>query len=118
MVALRCEYPGDTTGSPVRSMSHGMIALLNLDAQIEGLERYQRPETLAIESRAELVDLLILRGLVTGSIADYELAARRAAELTDEFPTESSAWLARARARATFHHFQGALDDLAHGGGL
>ena len=62
--------------------------------------------------QAELVELLLLRGHVLGCIADYERAEARAEQLTHDRPTDGVAFLARARARATFHRFTDALGDL------
>ncbi|PWI08807.1 hypothetical protein DIZ27_20335 [Streptomyces sp. NWU339] len=62
--------------------------------------------------QALLVDLLILRGQVLGRIADYERAAELAEGLVRDAPDAGTAWLARARTRATFHGFAEALADL------
>jgi tetratricopeptide (TPR) repeat protein len=59
-----------------------------------------------------LVDLLLLRGQVLGRIADYEQATGLAEVLVRNAPNDGAAWLARARARATFHRFADALNDL------
>jgi tetratricopeptide (TPR) repeat protein len=90
----------------------GSIALANLEAQIESLEMQTATGQLTIAGRAGLVDLLLLRGHVLGRIADYERAAALAEQLVRDAPAESAAFLARARARATFHRFADALADL------
>jgi hypothetical protein len=56
-----------------------------------------------------LVDLLLLRGQVLGLIADYERADELADVLVRDAPDDGTAWLARARTRATFHRFPEAL---------
>jgi tetratricopeptide (TPR) repeat protein len=89
----------------------GVIALANLQAQIDGLEA-QAAEQVAVAQRATLVDLLILRGHVLGHIADYERAALLAEQLVRDAPGEGIAFLARARAHATLHRFAEALADL------
>ncbi len=98
----------------------GVIAVVNLEAQIESLAaRAHRPsaaraaaEPPAVAERALLVDLLILRGEVLGRIADYERAADLAERLVSGAPDYGTALLARARTRATFHRFVEALRDL------
>jgi tetratricopeptide (TPR) repeat protein len=90
----------------------GVLALLNLQAQIEGQERRARTGQLTVSDQAELIDLVSLRGHVLGCIADYESAEERAEQLTRDAPADGVAFLARARARATFHRFTDALTDL------
>ncbi|MCB0167069.1 MAG: tetratricopeptide repeat protein [Anaerolineae bacterium] len=92
--------------------TNGVIAMVNLEAQIDGLEAQATLGRLTAAQGAELIDLLILRGQVLGSIANYEHAAALAEELVDETPTDGLAWLARAKTRATFHHFTESLADL------
>jgi tetratricopeptide (TPR) repeat protein len=92
--------------SPPR-LTDGTIALLNLQAQIDGLEG---PGTCA--EAATLIDLLILRGLILGRISDYEQAAQLADRLVHDAVTNAAAYMARARTRAVFHRFSEALDDL------
>ncbi|MCB0210269.1 MAG: tetratricopeptide repeat protein [Anaerolineae bacterium] len=92
--------------------TNGVIAMVNLDAQIDGLEAQATLGRLTAAQGAELIDLLILRGQVLGCIADYERATALAEELVDETPTDGLAWLARAKTRATFHRFTEALADL------
>jgi tetratricopeptide (TPR) repeat protein len=90
----------------------GVIALANLQAQIDGLEAQAAAGQLAAQQRASLVELLILRGHVLGHIADYERAALLAERLVREAPSDHVAFLTRARARATLHCFAEALADL------
>lgn len=94
-------------------MTAGVLAMVNLQAQIDGLERQARVQRSAsIAAEAGLVELVALRGHVLGRIADYEWADERANGLTHEAPTESAAFLARARSRGRFHRFTDAVADL------
>ena len=61
----------DITVLPV---TDGTIALLNLQAQIDGLEPDVRRGHASIESRVGLIELITLRGLILGHVADYERA--------------------------------------------
>jgi tetratricopeptide (TPR) repeat protein len=90
------------------ALTNGTVALLNLQAQIDGLE----PHAITVESRGALIDLNILRGLILGRISDYERAAEAADRLVQDAPTDAAAFVARARTRAVFHRFADALDDL------
>jgi len=89
------------------TLTDGSIALLNLRAQIDGLEGH---DTFA--EAATLIDLLILRGQILGRISDYERAAQVANRQVGAATTDAAAYIARARTRATFHRFAEALDDL------
>jgi tetratricopeptide (TPR) repeat protein len=91
----------------------GTIALMNLTAQIDGLESDPIHGRSTVEGRVELVDLLILRGLIVGRIADYERAEEIAEQLVCDAPAEPAVFAARARTWAVFHRFADALDDLA-----
>lgn len=93
-------------------VTHGVIALRNLQAQIEGLEEVTATFEKGIEERAQLIDLLTLRGSIVGSVADYERAQRLADRLVRDAANDAAAFLARARTRAQFHLFADALDDL------
>ena len=94
--------------SPSR-LTDGTIALLNLQAQIDGLEGHDTCAEAVI-----LIDLLILRGLILGRVSDYERAAQLADRLVRDAVTDAAAYMARARTRAIFHRFSEALDDLDH----
>lgn len=104
------------------STTNGTIAVLNLQAQINGLAGRARPSRPArgqaasllapVTDRVLLIDLIVLRGHVLGCIADYELAAHLAEQLVRDAPGNGTALLARARTRATFHRFVQALADL------
>src|SRR5262245_29632565 len=89
------------------TLTDGTIALLNLQAQIDGLEGH-----CTSAEAATLIDLLILRGLILGRISDYERAAQLANRQVGAAPTDAAAYMARARTRAVFHRFAEALDDL------
>ena len=93
--------------------------MANLQAQIDGLTarspRHARgrwSHGRRSPNRSRLIDLLLLRGHVLGRIADYERAAGLAEQLVRDAPDDGTAWLARARTRATFHRFAEALADL------
>ena len=95
-----------------RPFTHGTIALLNLGAQIDALEPQVRLGRATVEVRVGLVELISLRGLILGRIADYERAAEIAEQLVRDAPSDARALLARARTRAGFHRFHDALTDL------
>jgi tetratricopeptide (TPR) repeat protein len=65
-----------------------------------------------VAERALLADLLMLRGQVLGRVEDYERAAGLAEALVCDARDHGTAWLVRARTRATFHRFAEALVDL------
>lgn len=90
----------------------GTLALVNLEAQIDGLEREAIAGQLDVGGRAELIELVALRGHILGCIADYEWAERLAEQLVSDAPSDGVAIFTRARARATFHRFLDALTDL------
>jgi tetratricopeptide (TPR) repeat protein len=90
----------------------GVLALGNLQAQIAGQAREALAGRLDASGQAELIELVLLRGHVLGCIADYERAEACAERLTHDSPADGVAFLARARARATFHRFTDALGDL------
>src|SRR5215831_847928 len=89
------------------ALTDGSIALLNLQAQIDGLEGCD-----TFVEAATLIDLLILRGQILGRISDYERAAGLANRQVGAATTDAAAYVARARTRAVFHRFTEALDDL------
>jgi tetratricopeptide (TPR) repeat protein len=102
-LAAVCAAPG----LPV--LTDGAIAVLNLGAQIDGLEGHGTSA-----EAATLIDLLILRGLILGRISDYARAAQLADRLVHDAVGDAAAYMARARTRAVFHRFSEALDDLDH----
>lgn len=99
----------ETSESPV---TDGTIALRNLGAQIDVLEAIVRLDQASIENRAGLSELITLRGLILGHIADYERAEEIAEQLVRDASAHGTAFVARARARAVFHRFTAALDDV------
>jgi tetratricopeptide (TPR) repeat protein len=106
MTDLSETFPLELEIEPL-SLTDGLIALLNLQAQIDGLEgRHTCAEA------ATLIDLLILRGLILGRISDYERAAQLADRQVGAATADAAAYMARARTRAVFHRFAEALDDL------
>src|SRR5436190_8593897 len=106
---IAATHLNDVTELPV---TDGTIALLNLRAQIDGLERDVRIGHASIESRVSLIELITLRGLILGHIADYERAEEMAEQLVRDAATDGTALVARARTRAVFHRFTDALDDV------
>jgi tetratricopeptide (TPR) repeat protein len=109
--AVEVAWVDDSTVPPV---TDGAIAVLNLRAQIDGLEADVRLGHATTGSRVGLIELITLRGLIVGHIADYERAGEMAEQLVRDAPTEGTAFVARARARAVFHRFTDALDDIEH----
>ncbi len=90
----------------------GTIALLNLEAQIEARQLEVALGRSTLENQLALVDLVALRGRIVGRVADYEQAGEIAERLVGGTSASGEAFLVRARMRAAFHHFTGALDDL------
>ena len=95
-----------------RPLTDGTIALLNLEAQIDALEPEVRLGSANVETRAGLAELIALRGLIVGRIADYDRANEIAEQLVRDAPTDPKAHLARARTHAGFHRFKEALADI------
>ena len=94
------------------TVTDGTIALRNLEAQIAGLQPEAAQCRAPIDERVRLIDLLALRGSIMGTIADYERAQELADRLVHVAITAAPAFLARAQARAVFHRFADALEDL------
>jgi tetratricopeptide (TPR) repeat protein len=101
-----------------RPFTHGTIALLNLGAQIEALQPQVRLGRAPVEVQLGLVELLSLRALILGRIADYERASEVAEQLVRDAPSDARALLARSRTRTGFHLFGDALTDLDLAEGL
>jgi tetratricopeptide (TPR) repeat protein len=95
-----------------RPLTDGTIALLNLEAQIDALEPEVRLGSANVETRAGLAELIALRGLIVGRIADYDRANEIAEQLVRDAPADPKGLLARARTRAGFHRFNDALADI------
>jgi tetratricopeptide (TPR) repeat protein len=104
-ISARAIWPAATPSK----LTDGTIALLNLQAQIDGLEGHSTSA-----EGVSLIDLLILHGLILGRISDYERAAQLADRLVHHADTDAAAYVARARTRVVFHRFEEALDDLDH----
>ena len=90
----------------------GVIAVGNLEARIDGQVSRATGGRLTVGERAELVELIALRGHVLGRIADAERAAALADELVGQVPSDARSFVARARMRGVFHRFASALTDL------
>jgi tetratricopeptide (TPR) repeat protein len=95
-----------------RPLTDGSIALRNLSAQIDVLEQEVRLGRATISTRAGLVELIALRGLIVGRIADYFRAEEIAEQLVRDAPADARAFIARSRTRASFHRFDDALADV------
>jgi tetratricopeptide (TPR) repeat protein len=95
-----------------RPLTDGTIALLNLDAQIDALEPEVTGGRASVETRAGLIELISLRGLIVGRIADYDKAEEIAEQLVRDAPMDARALFARARTRAGFHRFNDAVADV------
>src|SRR5260370_21504465 len=106
---IAATHMNDVTELPV---TDGTIALLNLQAQIDGLEPDVRLSHATVESRVGLIELITLRGLILGHIADYQRADEIAEQLVCDGAADVIAFVARARTRAIFHRFTDALDDI------
>ena len=106
------EAPTTVASEAECSLTAGAVAMINLQAQIDGLEQLLARGRAAIGVQAELIELVALRGQVLGRIGDYEWAEERAEQLTRDAPADGMAVVARARARGRFHRFADALADL------
>ncbi len=105
----------DSDDSNWPATTSGVIAMINLDSQIESDQ-----EANSVGERIAGIEHLLLRGTFRGRIADSENAAALAEKLVADFPENGRAYFARARARCCFHLFSAALEDLdrAQGYGL
>ena len=90
----------------------GVIAVGNLDGRIDGQVARAAQGRLTVGERAELIELIGLRGHVLGCIADADRAAAMADALVRQAPSDARAFLARARTSGVFHRFASALTDL------
>ena len=90
----------------------GVIALLNMQSQMDVLQKRISAGISLVSEQVGMCELISLRGLLLGHIADYQWAEKEAGRLVLEFPKEGLSFIARARARATFHRFTEALSDL------
>jgi tetratricopeptide (TPR) repeat protein len=112
IATLNAERATNASGTNAAVVTHGTIALRNLEAQIEGLGPNSTAGRLGVEERVWLIDLLALRGSILSSVADYKQALELSQQLVREATTEAAAFLARARTRTLFHRFADSLDDL------
>jgi tetratricopeptide (TPR) repeat protein len=93
-------------------VTSGFVAVSNLQAQIDGLQSRASLGISAVKELVGLIELVTQRGVILGQIADYQWAEKQAERLVREFPAADIAFIARARARGTFHRFTEALADL------
>jgi tetratricopeptide (TPR) repeat protein len=94
-------------------LTAGVIAMTNLQAQIDGIQRRLMegcPTT--VGDQTELIELVALRGQILGRVTDYEWAEEQAERLINNAPADGGAFVTRARARGRFHRFTDALADL------
>jgi tetratricopeptide (TPR) repeat protein len=83
----------------------GRIAIANLGASIDGLERHCA-ERATFEQLVALSRLLFVRGDTLGRIADHDRAASVATEAADLAPDLGAALCVRARIAQRFHRFR------------
>jgi tetratricopeptide (TPR) repeat protein len=95
-----------------------MIAVGNLEVLIHGQVSRTTRGQLTVGERAELVELIALRGHVLGCIADYERAGAMADALVCQVPRDARSFVARARTRGVLHRSAPALADLDTAGAL
>ncbi|MCK6587908.1 MAG: hypothetical protein L6Q76_10020, partial [Polyangiaceae bacterium] len=69
-------------------------------------------KNLSGEQRAELVELLLVRAEILGTVRDYERAQQVAEETVKAAPEKAISYLTRARVRAALHLFDSATADL------
>ena len=67
----------------------GVIAVVNLEARIDGQAARATEGRLTVGERTELVELIALRGHVLGHVADAERAAAMADELAAQLPNDA-----------------------------
>ena len=82
----------------------GRIAVANLSASIEGLDR-RRAAAATFEELLTLSKLLFLRGDLLGRIADHDRAEEAATEAGPVAPDAATGAFIRARLAARFHRF-------------
>jgi tetratricopeptide (TPR) repeat protein len=91
--------------------TNGRIAVANLGASIEGLER-RRTEGANFGDLLALSNLLFARGDLLGRIADHDQAERVSIEAAESPPDAAAAFYIRARLAARFHRFEEAAAQL------
>lgn len=95
-----------------QTTTHGAIALANLEAQINSVQEDVQFGQATVDSRATLAELVTLRGLIVGRVADYERAENIVERLLRDAASDPLAVLAHARIHALFHRFAEALDEI------
>lgn len=99
--------------SVIVPLTAGVLAMTNLQAQIDGIERRLMEGYLTtVGDQTELIELVALRGQILGRVTDYEWAEEQAERLVNNTPADGGAFVTRARARGRFHRFTDALADL------
>ena len=86
--------------------------MANLGSSIFVLEHMVATGSAPASNRAMLTDMLLLRGEIAGSIADYDRAEAVAARSTVELPESPASSLAMAKVLSRFHRFEAALEWL------
>jgi tetratricopeptide (TPR) repeat protein len=95
-----------------RRTTAGEIALRNLDAEIETLDRLVTARPQDVAAASALADALQTRAVCLGRIADHLRVARLAEEIVQRAPERGESYLRRARAHAALHRFADARADL------
>ena len=80
----------------------GVLAMQNLQAQLDGQERQAAAGRLNVSSQAAHIALIALRGHLLGRIKDAEQAEELAEQLVYDVPAEGMVFLARAGPEARF----------------
>lgn len=94
------------------STTDGEISLSNIMGSVKSAEEMLGRRPTDPVAHAHLVGLLVTRGQILGSIADYERAIEIAEKSVKVAPRDPRSFLARAQIRGTFHEFKSALLDL------
>ncbi|HEX9578649.1 MAG TPA: tetratricopeptide repeat protein, partial [Myxococcales bacterium] len=100
---------------PAVATTDPAIALGNLEAMIAAQERLL---SRGAAPRVGLVELLLARAQVLGTVRDYDRALALAEEAVALAPRDAEAHLARANVRASLHRFDEALADLSRAAAL
>jgi tetratricopeptide (TPR) repeat protein len=94
-----------------RRYTSGRIAVANLSAAIEGLER-RRAAGAGFADLLALSNLLFVRGDVLGRIADHDRAERIGIDAAESSTDTAAALYIRAQLAARFHRFEEAAGQL------
>ncbi len=95
-----------------RAVTNADIALQNLSAQIDELERAHDRSPEALQFTTTLVGLLQTRAQYQGRLSDYDRALALAEGANASLPRNAGALLLRAGVRSSLHQFSEALSDL------